>query len=122
VLRQKIAASIDEILRDQVVIVPVHFDAEVFAAIRKFLLRGSINIDEAQLALFLLRGIRVRRAAIKPLIAEAFTIRDRFSPYDAFYAIVARLSEATLLTSDRGLARTAKGYCKVEYVAPLLRP
>jgi predicted nucleic acid-binding protein len=122
VLRQKIAASIDGILRDQVVIVPVHFDAEVFAAIRKFLLRGSINIDEAQLALFLLRGIRVRRAAIKPLIAEAFTIRDRFSPYDAFYAIVARLSEATLLTSDRGLARAAKGYCKVEYVAPLLRP
>jgi len=117
VLRQKIAASIDEILRDQVVIVPVHFDAEVFAAIRKFLLRGSINIDDAQLALFLLRGIRVRRAAIKPLIAEAFTIRDRFSPYDAFYAIVARLSEATLLTSDRGLARAAKGYCKVEYVA-----
>jgi predicted nucleic acid-binding protein len=61
--------------------------------------------------------IRVRRTAITPLIAEAFAVRDRFSPYDAFYAIVARLSEATLVTCDRGLARAAKGYCTVEYVA-----
>ena len=52
-----------------------------------------------------------------PLIAEAFAVRDRFRPYDAFYAIVARLTEATLLTCDRGLARAANGYCKVEYVA-----
>jgi predicted nucleic acid-binding protein len=35
-----------------------------------------------------------------------------------FYAIVARLSEAALLTTDRGLARAADGYCKVEYIAP----
>lgn len=67
--------------------------------------------------MFVLRRIRVRRAAIRPLIAEAFAIRDRFSPYDAFYAIVARLSEATLLTTDRRLARAAEGYCKVDYVA-----
>jgi predicted nucleic acid-binding protein len=100
------------------VIVPIHFDAEVFAGVRKFWRRGSIDVDQARLALFLLGGIRVRRAAITPLIAEAFAVRDRFSPYDAFYAIVARLTEATLVTTDRGLARAAEGYCKVEYVAP----
>lgn len=79
--------------------------------------RHAIDPDQGRQALFVLRNIRVRRAAITPLIAEAFTIRDRFSPYDAFYAIVARLSEATLITCDRGLARAARGYCKVEYVA-----
>jgi predicted nucleic acid-binding protein len=99
------------------VIVPVHFDAEVFAGVRKFLRRGAIDAEQARLALFLLRRIRVRRAAITPLIAEAFVLRDRFSPYDAFYAIVARLTEATLVTTDRGLARAADGYCKVEYLA-----
>jgi predicted nucleic acid-binding protein len=63
------------------------------------------------------QNIRARRAAIGPLLAEAFVLRDRFAPYDAFYAIVARLIEASLVTTDRGLARAAKGYCKVEYVA-----
>lgn len=99
-------------------IVPIHFDAEVFAGVRKFLRRGAIDAEQARLALFLLGRIRVRRAAITPLIAEAFVVRDRFSPYDAFYAIVARLTEATLVTTDRGLARAAEGYCRIEYVAP----
>jgi predicted nucleic acid-binding protein len=98
-------------------VVPVFFDAEVFAAIRGLIRRGEIDVEQGRQALFVLRNIRVRRAAITPLIAEAFVIRDRFSPYDAFYAIVARLSEATLLTTDRALARAAEGYCEVEYVA-----
>ena len=93
------------------------FDAEVFAAVRGLIRRGVIDPDQGRQALFVLGQIKVRRAAIRPLIAEAFAIRDRFSPYDVFYAIVARVSEATLLTCDRGLARAAKGYCKVEYVA-----
>ena len=96
---------------------PVFFDAEVFAAIHGLIRRQAIDPDQGRQALFVLGSIRVRRTAITPLIAEAFAIRDRFSTYDAFYAIVARLSEATLLTCDRGLARAARGYCKVEYVA-----
>jgi predicted nucleic acid-binding protein len=98
--------------------VPVHFDAEVFAGVRNSLLRREIDVDQSRLALFLLQRIRARRAAIAPLLSEAFALRDRFGPYDVFYAIVARLSEAALLTTDRGLARAADGYCKVEYVAP----
>jgi predicted nucleic acid-binding protein len=104
-------------LKGQIPLVPVFFDAEVFAAVRGLIRRKAIDPDQGRQALFVLGQIRVRRAAITPLIAEAFAVRDRFSPYDAFYAIVARLSEATLLTCDRGLARAAKGYCKVEYVA-----
>lgn len=106
-----------ERLVGQVALVPVFFDAEVFGAVRGLIRRRTIDEEQGQEALFRLRRIRVRRAAIRPLIAEAFAVRDRFSPYDSFYAIVARLSEATLVTCDRGLARAAKGYCKVEYVA-----
>lgn len=95
---------------------PVHFDAEVFAGVRRSLLRRELDIEQARFALFLSQGIRARRVAIGPLLSEAFALRDRFGPYDAFYAIVARLTEASLVTTDRGLARAAKGYCKVEYV------
>jgi|SRR5687767_13538403 len=117
VLDRDAAAAIERKLKGQIPLVPVFFDAEVFAAVRGLIRRKAIDPDQGRQALFVLGQIRVRRAAITPLIAEAFAVRDRFSPYDAFYAIVARLSEATLLTCDRGLARAAKGYCRVEYVA-----
>jgi predicted nucleic acid-binding protein len=97
---------------------PVFFDAEVFAAICGLIRRRVIDEAQGRHALFVVRRIRLRRAAVKPLVAEAFAVRDRFGPYDVFYAIVARLTDATLITSDRGLARAAEGYCKVEYIAP----
>lgn len=96
---------------------PVHFDAEVLASIRGMTRRREIVIDDALAALYRLRTLRLQRVAIVPLVGEAFALRDRFAAYNAFYAIVARLSGAALVTCDRGLARAAKGYCKVEYVA-----
>jgi predicted nucleic acid-binding protein len=85
--------------------VPVHFDAEVFAAIRGLTQRREIVPGEGLAALFSLRTLRLQRVAIVPLVAEAFVLRERFGAYDSFYAIFARLSGATLLTCDRHLAR-----------------
>jgi predicted nucleic acid-binding protein len=95
----------------------VHFDAEVLASIRGMTRRREIVIDDALAALYRLRTLRLQRVAVVPLVGEAFALRDRFAAYDAFYAIVARLSGAALVTCDRGLARAADGYCEVEYVA-----
>jgi predicted nucleic acid-binding protein len=97
--------------------VPAHFDVEVLAAVRKSLRLRRIDEEQARIGIFHLHGLRAERIAIGPLVAEAFALRDRIGVYDAFYAIVARLSEATLLTTDRSLARAAKSYCKVEFVA-----
>lgn len=97
--------------------VPAHFDAEVLATVRKALRLSRIEEEQARVALFHLRRLRAERVALTPLLAEAFALRDRIGVYDAFYAIVARLSEATLVTCDRGLARAAAGYCKVELVS-----
>jgi predicted nucleic acid-binding protein len=98
--------------------VPSHFDAEVFAAIRGLTRRREIVVDDALAALYRLRTLRLQRVAIIPLVGEAFVLRDRFAAYDAFYAIVARLSGAALVTCDRGLARAGDGYCDVVYIAP----
>ena len=116
VARSRAAASVATVLRNELPRVPVHFDAEVFAAIRGLTRRREIVIDDALASLFRLRTLRLQRVAIVPLVAEAFALRDRFAAHDAFYAIVANLSGATLVTCDRGLARAATGYCKVEYV------
>jgi predicted nucleic acid-binding protein len=117
VLGRAAAAPLRPLLRDQVLRVPVHFDAEVYGAIRRMLRHRVILDADAVEGLFSLRRARLQRVAIVPLVAEAFALRDRFAAWDAFYAIVARLSGATLVTCDRGLARAAKGYCDVEYVA-----
>ena len=111
------AAAVETRLRAQRMRVPAHFDAEVLAALREALRARRIDDEAARTALFHLARLRAERIALTPLLAEAFSLRDRVGVYDAFYAIVARLSGATLVTCDRGLARAAKGYCEVEYVA-----
>jgi predicted nucleic acid-binding protein len=117
VLAQPPSVEVETRLRGERVRVPAHFDAEVFAVVRKFLRLRLIEEDAAREAMFYLRRLRAERIALTPLLGEAFAVRDRFGPYDAFYAVVARLSGATLLTCDRRLARGAEGYCKFEYVA-----
>ena len=111
------AVSLSALLRNEALRVPVHFDAEVYGGIRRVMRRREISEAEALEGLFAVRRMRLQRVAIVPLVAEAFALRDRFAAYDAFYAIVTRLSDGMLVTCDRGLARAAKGYCKVEYVA-----
>jgi predicted nucleic acid-binding protein len=117
VARSRGATSVAAVLRSELPRVPVHFDAEVFSAIRGMTRRREIGTDDAVAALFRLRTLRLQRVAIVPLLGDAFALRDRFAAYDAFYAVVARLSSATLVTCDRGLARAANGYCAVTYVA-----
>jgi predicted nucleic acid-binding protein len=118
VARSRGATSIAAVLRNERPRVPVHFDAEVLSAIRSMTQRREIVIEEALAALFRLRTLRLQRVAIAPLVGDAFALRDRFGAYDAFYAVVARLSGARLVTCDRGLARAANAYCDVLYVTP----
>jgi predicted nucleic acid-binding protein len=117
VLSRAAAASVSALLSNEVLRVPVHFDAEVYGGIRRMIRRRELNEAEALEGLFSARRLRLQRVAIVPLVAQAFALRDRFAAYDAFYAVVARLSGATLVTCDRGLARAANGYCKVGYIA-----
>jgi predicted nucleic acid-binding protein len=117
VLGRAAAQAISTLLSDEVLRVPVHFDAEVYGGIRRMIRRGELPEARALEGLYAVRRLRLQRVAIVPLVAQVFALGDRFAAYDAFYAVVARLSEAALVTCDRGLARAAQGYCKVEYVA-----
>jgi len=108
----RVAAALD----DEEIRVPAHFDAEVFSAIRRLVRRRVVAVDRAGLALLRNTRLVATRMPLLPLYAEAFTVRDRFGPSDAFYAVLARSLSATLVTSDERLARAAHGYVDVRYV------
>jgi len=79
--------------------------------------RRIVGVDRSGLALLLTARLVAERVSLLPLYAEAFTLRDRFGPADVFYAVLARSLSATLVTSDAGLARAARGYVDVRYLA-----
>lgn len=79
--------------------------------------RRIVGVDRSGLALLLTARLVAERVSLLPLYAEAFGVRDRFGPADVFYAVLARSLSATLVTSDAGLARAARGYVDVRYLA-----
>lgn len=97
---------------------PVHFDAEVWAVLRRELLRQRLTLGEVLGALFLLRALIAERHPIADLLLDAVSLRDRFGAHDVFYAILARRLGATLVTADRPLSRAAQGYVDVRFIAP----
>ncbi len=84
-------------------IVPAHFDAEVYAAFRRLFRRKLV--DRARLDFITSR-----------LIALADRLADRLSAADAFYVALARARGAPLLTADAALARAASGLADVQLV------
>lgn len=113
VLRAPNAGDIGAALEGEDVRLPVHFDAEVFAALRRAVVGGRISVPSAIDALDDLRHLVATRHAIGGMVYEAMALRDRFGGHDAFFAILARQLGATLVTSDARLARAAEGYVRV---------
>lgn len=105
------AAIVGERLR-----VPAHFDKEVFTAVLRLLRQRSITADQAALGLARTARLPAERVALAQMLAEAYVMRDRFSPGDVFYAVLARRSSAVLVTCDASLARAADGYAEVRFV------
>lgn len=109
--------SIDEAIGTGPIHVPAHFDAEVYVAIRRQLLRGLVDLNAATIALFDLRRLRAERHLVGDLITEALAARDRFGGYDVFYVVLAKRLGAAFVTADEPLALAAASYgIDVRYV------
>jgi predicted nucleic acid-binding protein len=96
--------------------VPAIFDAEIFSATKRWLRRGIITRDRAEAMLLSTARLAAERRTVTDLLAEAFALRDRFGSHDVFYVALARRLGATLVTTDRPLARAATGYVDVTFV------
>jgi predicted nucleic acid-binding protein len=84
-----------------------HFDAEVYAALRRGYLQG--RLDRASLSALVdqlseLDAERVGLAAFLPNVAQ---LADVIGPHDVFYVLLAIGRGCPLLTCDRRLARAA---------------
>jgi len=109
--------EVERRIERQRIAVPAVFDAEVFAAIRRLLRLRAIDLPLAQGSLLETARLHAERHSLTELLPEAFALRDRFGAYDVFYVVLARRLGATLVTSDRPLARGAAGYVDVALVS-----
>ena len=84
---------------------PELIDAEVLNGLRRLVLQRLISTDAAPRAVFSLLAARVVRYPHRPFVERAWELRGQLTPYDGLYVALAEALDATLVTTDRRLAR-----------------
>jgi predicted nucleic acid-binding protein len=103
-LETSIGAVLQPKLPAGIVWVPETYFAEVAGALRRLELAGTITAQRAAAALDELLAAPIRRAAVKPLLSEAWTLRHNVTIADAIYVVLARHSNSAVVTTDHRLA------------------
>jgi predicted nucleic acid-binding protein len=88
-------------------ITPVHFDAEVYKALRRAYLRKGLDRSRLQRAVDRLQRFDAERVRLVPLLPNVVGLADVLGAHDVFYVLLAISRRCPLLTCDLGLARAA---------------
>jgi predicted nucleic acid-binding protein len=80
---------------------------EVFAVVRRHVLRGAMPDTDGGRALQRLLRLPIELVPAASLLSAAWPLRDRFSAADSLYAALALRAAEPLLTTDVRLARAA---------------
>jgi predicted nucleic acid-binding protein len=80
-------------------------DVEVTQVLRRYVREGSIDSDEAALAIADYCALDLQRHPHEPLLERVWALRDNLSAYDAVYAALAEVLDATLVTCDGRISR-----------------
>jgi predicted nucleic acid-binding protein len=102
--------------QDERWLVPEHWPAEVFSAIRGLYLGGKLTETAAEQAIRRLARTSVEQASVRPLLVRMWALRHNFGAYDAPYVALAAQHDLTLVTGDERLARAAVAHCRVQLV------
>ncbi len=111
-------------LRDQIgrslaggspLLAPDLITSEVVSALSGIARGGALTWREARQALDAYAELPVRRVETHPLRSRIFDLSRAMSAYDATYVALAEVTAASLLTTDRRLARTVR---TVDVVVP----
>ncbi|MEK7863780.1 MAG: type II toxin-antitoxin system VapC family toxin [Chloroflexota bacterium] len=111
------ASAVEEAIGSGPVHVPVHFDVEVYGAVRRELMLGHIDLMDALNAMYALRLLIVQRHPVTRHLMDALALRDNIGAHDVFYVLLARRLGATFVTCDGPLSRAAAPYCQVSLIA-----
>ncbi|MDQ3679880.1 MAG: type II toxin-antitoxin system VapC family toxin [Actinomycetota bacterium] len=86
--------------------VPELYFAEVAAVLRRAAIHAHHPLARIEAALARLLTAPVRRVEIRPLLREAWSMRQNLTVADAVYVVLARRLNAPLVTADLRLAAT----------------
>jgi predicted nucleic acid-binding protein len=89
-------------------VVPAHFEADAYAGIRRLVSTKALGRDAAALPMSQIAELPGERIALAPLVPGGLRLYDNVGAHDSFYVVLALLRSASLLTSDRPLARIAQ--------------
>lgn len=92
-------------LRGKSVMVPAHFDAEVFSALGRLVRGGHLAEGLMEPILQELARAPFIRHTLRSLLVVSWSLRHNLALRDALYVTLARRLEASLVTADARLAR-----------------
>ena len=92
-------------LADEPFACPHLVDAEVVHTLRAHVLRGSVDVADAERAVGAWARLGMYRVSVTGLLERIWELRENLSAYDATYVAVAEVLETPLSTADARLAR-----------------
>lgn len=90
---------------------PAHLDAEVLSALGRLKRAGQLTREAERVEA--LGTLGAKRWPLQPLLSAAWALTDRIAVRDALYVALAVSLDATLVTSDGRLRRSASGIVDV---------
>jgi predicted nucleic acid-binding protein len=103
------------LLREDVLLyAPALVDVEVLQTVRRYLLRGQMDLDQAEGILESYATLDIVRFAHDILFFRIWELRDNFTAYDAAYVALAEGLKLPLITLDARLAKAAPPTIRVE--------
>jgi len=84
---------------------PELIDTEILQALRSRVARGVLVEDVASQIVSDLLAIPLRRYPQLPFVSRVWALRGQLTAHDALYVALAEALDATLVTTDRRLAR-----------------
>lgn len=98
------AAAITDRLRGHSLHVPAHFDAEVLSALGRLHRGGDLSTRQVTTRIRRIESAPMERHPLPALLAGAWRRRANLRLVDALYFELAEQLDATLITTDGGLA------------------
>lgn len=104
-LRTPAGGRVEAALRGRHVVVPAHFDAEVFSALGRLVRASELAEGAVDAILGELARAPFVRCPLQPLLSDSWACRHNLALRDALYVTLARRLEAELVTADARLAQ-----------------
>ena len=100
----ELSGAIARRLRDRVVHVPAHFDAEVLSAVGRLSRAGSVPEDLVASLLEAVESSGFERHPVHPLLQGAWRRRSNLRLVDALYVELAASLDVSVVSTDGALA------------------